>query len=55
LPAIPGAPPFGDVPAGRCSFADRCPRAQDLCREVDPPLSGRRPTACHFPLNEEAA
>jgi oligopeptide/dipeptide ABC transporter ATP-binding protein len=55
LPAIPGAPPFGDVPAGRCSFADRCPRVQDLCREVDPPLSGRRPTACHFPLEGEAS
>jgi oligopeptide/dipeptide ABC transporter ATP-binding protein len=55
LPAIPGAPPFGEVPAGRCSFADRCPRVQDLCREVDPPLSGRRLTACHFPLDGEAA
>jgi oligopeptide/dipeptide ABC transporter ATP-binding protein len=53
LPAIPGAPPFGDVPAGSCAFADRCPRARDTCRGSEPEL---RPTgagisaACHFPL-----
>ncbi|MEV6841849.1 ABC transporter ATP-binding protein [Actinoplanes sp. NPDC051411] len=58
LPAIPGAPPFGDVPAGRCSFADRCPRVQDLCRTSDPALEPKAPgrlAACHFPLTEEAA
>jgi oligopeptide/dipeptide ABC transporter ATP-binding protein len=58
LPAIPGAPPFGDVPAGRCSFADRCPRVRDLCRSSDPALEAKAPgrlAACHFPLEEEAS
>ncbi|MFI5914048.1 ABC transporter ATP-binding protein [Dactylosporangium sp. NPDC051541] len=53
LPTIPGAPPFGGVPAGQCAFADRCPRAQDLCRTVDPRLESKKPgvsAACHFPL-----
>jgi oligopeptide/dipeptide ABC transporter ATP-binding protein len=58
LPAIPGAPPFGDVPAGRCSFADRCPRVQDLCRAEDPALTPKSPgrlAACHFPLDGDAS
>jgi oligopeptide/dipeptide ABC transporter ATP-binding protein len=57
LPAIPGAPPFGAVPAEMCSFADRCPRAQDRCRTGDPelkPTATGRPAACYFPLDEEA-
>jgi oligopeptide/dipeptide ABC transporter ATP-binding protein len=57
LPAIPGSPPFGAVPADRCSFADRCPRAQDRCRISDPalePTATGRPAACFFPLDEEA-
>ncbi|GLL02208.1 ABC transporter ATP-binding protein [Dactylosporangium matsuzakiense] len=55
LPTIPGAPPFGGVPAGQCSFAGRCPRAQDLCRTVDPQLRPTGPgvsAACHFPLGD---
>lgn len=42
-------------PAG-CAFAPRCPKAQDRCKESDPPLvddaGGRHPTACYFPLAE---
>jgi oligopeptide/dipeptide ABC transporter ATP-binding protein len=54
LPAIPGSPPFGAVPADRCSFADRCPRVQDVCRTNDPalePTATGRPAACFFPLD----
>lgn len=43
-----------------CSFAPRCPRASDRCRERDPSLSSvtGRPnvehvSACHFPLGED--
>lgn len=47
----------GDVPSpvnppAACRFNPRCPRAQDLCREVDPPLEAKKPgqlAACHFP------
>ncbi|WP_433087658.1 ABC transporter ATP-binding protein [Dactylosporangium sp. CA-052675] len=58
LPTIPGAPPFGGVPAGQCAFADRCPRARDLCRTEDPALRPTGPgvaAACHFPLGGEHA
>ena len=39
------------VPSG-CRFHPRCPKAADICRRVDPPLStlaGGRQSACHFP------
>ena len=47
----------GDVPSPvnppkACRFNPRCPRAQDVCREVDPPLEEKKPlqlAACHFP------
>jgi len=35
-----------------CRFANRCPRAQDLCRREEPPLREEIPgrfVACHFP------
>ncbi|WP_027345170.1 ABC transporter ATP-binding protein [Hamadaea tsunoensis] len=53
LPAIPGSPPFGDVPADSCAFADRCAYAQPVCRTVAPPtvpVGPRTQAACHFPL-----
>jgi len=47
----------GDVPSPvnppkACRFNPRCPRAQDVCRDVDPPLEEKKPlqlAACHFP------
>ncbi|GHJ43098.1 ABC transporter ATP-binding protein [Catellatospora sp. TT07R-123] len=53
LPAIPGTPPFGDVPTGSCAFADRCPHARDICRTRAPapaPTGAQTSAACHFPL-----
>jgi peptide/nickel transport system ATP-binding protein/oligopeptide transport system ATP-binding protein len=51
----------GDVPSPAnppraCRFHTRCPKAQQLCSEQEPPLedkgSGTR-AACHFPLSRE--
>ena len=37
LISIPGTPPSLLRPPVGCRFADRCPFAQPLCREADPP------------------
>ncbi|MER0239603.1 oligopeptide/dipeptide ABC transporter ATP-binding protein [Fulvimarina sp. MAC8] len=44
-----------DPPKG-CAFAERCPRVESDCREVDPPLeaklaSSEQQAACHHPLS----
>jgi len=47
----------GDIPSpldipGGCRFHPRCPKAQDICRRVDPPPTSPAPShlaACHFP------
>jgi oligopeptide/dipeptide ABC transporter ATP-binding protein len=49
LAGIPGTPPDLSLPQAGCSFAPRCPLAEPVCREVDPPLSPLGPgrAACH--------
>ena len=47
----------GDVPSpvnppAGCNFNPRCWKAQDICREINPPLEEKSPNhfvACHFP------
>ncbi|HUO70205.1 MAG TPA: ABC transporter ATP-binding protein, partial [Solirubrobacteraceae bacterium] len=51
----------GDVPSpanppAACRFHTRCPKAQAICSEEEPPLDdkhGGTLAACHFPLSEE--
>ncbi|MEO7234486.1 MAG: ABC transporter ATP-binding protein [Lapillicoccus sp.] len=48
LQEIPGLVPVLSVQPDACTFADRCPAAQDDCRESGPPLAelgGPRPAA----------
>ena len=51
-PVLKGEIPSSlNIPAG-CRFRTRCPMAQDICREVDPPpadLGGGHMAWCHFP------
>jgi peptide/nickel transport system ATP-binding protein len=48
---ISGDPPSPINPPKGCAFAERCPKAQEVCRRVQPLLEMRGPTrvACHFP------
>ena len=51
----------GDVPSPAnppkaCRFHTRCPKAQELCSQEDPPLQDKgtgTEAACHFPLSRE--
>jgi oligopeptide/dipeptide ABC transporter ATP-binding protein len=51
---VSGEPPNPINPPPGCVFNPRCPRATQICREVEPPLV-RYPNghlaACHHPLN----
>jgi peptide/nickel transport system ATP-binding protein len=51
--AIRGELPSALAPPPGCRFHTRCPYAQEVCREVEPPLRPFGPkhvAACHFPL-----
>jgi oligopeptide/dipeptide ABC transporter ATP-binding protein len=52
LPVIRGlVPDLENLPAG-CRFADRCPAAQECCRQSEPPLEEKsegHSAACYFP------
>jgi oligopeptide/dipeptide ABC transporter ATP-binding protein len=54
---VGGEPPNPIDPPPGCVFHPRCPRATQICREVEPPLT-RYPNghlaACHHPLNVTA-
>jgi oligopeptide transport system ATP-binding protein len=54
LVGIPGDPPAPSAQPAGCAFAPRCPRADDRCTTLRPPLraeaGGRALVACHRPL-----
>jgi peptide/nickel transport system ATP-binding protein len=57
LSAIVGRPPnLAALPVG-CSFADRCPYVQPICREVEPQLTtdSNHSFACHLPVGSADA
>jgi oligopeptide/dipeptide ABC transporter ATP-binding protein len=49
LGGIPSTPPDLSLPNVGCSFAPRCPLAEEICQTTDPPLSPLEPgrAACH--------
>jgi oligopeptide/dipeptide ABC transporter ATP-binding protein len=55
---VSGEPPNPINPPSGCVFHPRCPRATQVCREVEPPLA-RYPNghlaACHHPMNVSEA
>jgi len=56
-PLVSGEPPNPIDPPPGCRFHPRCPRASDVCRTVEPPLSeygGGHLAACHHPQHVSA-
>lgn len=57
LTTIVGAPPDAAANPEGCAFAPRCPMAQDICRDMLPPLvatADDHRAACHFAAPETA-
>ena len=53
-PLVSGEPPNPIRPPSGCRFHTRCPRATEVCREVEPQLTeyaGGHLAACHHPQN----
>jgi oligopeptide/dipeptide ABC transporter ATP-binding protein len=51
-PLVTGEPPNPINPPSGCRFHPRCPRAMDICRQVEPQLTeyaNGHLAACHFP------
>ncbi|MFL5896175.1 MAG: ABC transporter ATP-binding protein [Thermoleophilaceae bacterium] len=51
---LEGEPPSAIDPPEACRFHPRCPRATDICRTIEPPLTlypGGHIAACHHPLS----
>jgi oligopeptide/dipeptide ABC transporter ATP-binding protein len=52
--SVPGEPPNPLDPPPGCRFHTRCPRATEVCRTTEPPLTayqGGHLAACHHPLD----
>ncbi|MHB1523941.1 MAG: ABC transporter ATP-binding protein [Candidatus Dormibacteria bacterium] len=55
---ITGELPSALNPPSGCRFRTRCPRAQEICAQEEPPLrpfGDRHLAACHFPLQQPTA
>jgi peptide/nickel transport system ATP-binding protein len=56
---VSGELPSAISPPSGCRFRTRCPRAQEICGQEEPPLrpftAGGHLAACHFPLREPEA
>ena len=51
---VGGEPPNPINPPSGCVFHTRCPRASEICRELEPPLAryaNGHLAACHHPMN----